>query len=130
MLVLVLKMVVSLAVVLCTFGGAVFLFRKFSGSTKGLLKKARTPAKPMEILAFQSLGAGRGLYLLRCLDKKILVGSTTTQINHISDIVEESDEIEDDFDSSFSDKISASKGESSGNSSDRIGSGLREISRV
>lgn len=84
-----LKMIVALGVVLLVFAAAVFIFKKLSVSSKGLGRLGKGGGKPLEVLAFQSLGPSRNLYLLRCLDKKILVGCTNTQINHIADIVEE-----------------------------------------
>ena len=125
-----LKTAVALGVVLCLFGGAVMAFRKFSGVSKSFLggKGRNLGLKPLEILAFQSLGQGKSLYLLRCLDKKVLVGATATQITHITDIVDEDDE-STDFDPVFNDKVST-KSESNSAHDRTLGSGLREISRV
>ena len=85
----------------------------------------------MEILAFQSMGAGKGLYLVRCLNKKILVGATNTSIQHLSDIDEdeenENEESSTMFRSTLSEKVS---GESAGRGKENFQSELKEISRV
>lgn len=88
------KMTMALGVVLLFFGVSLYLFRRFSGATGNTLlkKSARGGIRPLEVLAYQSLGPGRGVYLLRCLDKKVLVGATQSNIQHISDVYEESDE--------------------------------------
>jgi flagellar biogenesis protein FliO len=123
------KMTVALGAVLLTFGGALLIARKFSGISPSFLKKMGTrKEKPMEILAFQSLGPGKGLYLVRCLDKKILVGSTSHSINQIIEIVDESEEEQDlAFSSSLTEKVNK---DSNQNISSRMQADLREISRV
>lgn len=123
-----LKMILSLAVVLAVFGLGVFAFRKFAGKSRGFLKPKGMSAKPMEILAFQSLGPGRNVYLIRCLDRKVLVGATNTQISHLADITEEeTDSDEDSFNSVFNEKGTA---KSENGIKSQISNSLREIARV
>lgn len=84
------KMTVALAAVLLTFGGAVLIAKRFSGTSRGFLKRsAKGATKPLEILAHQNLGPGRALYLVRCLDKKVLVGATNSNIHHLADLHDE-----------------------------------------
>ena len=125
------KMTVALGVVLLTFGGALLIARKFSGMSPSFLKKmGARPAKPMEVLAFQSLGPGRGLYLVRCLDKKILLGATSQNINQLCELNEEADEFADvssAFGSTLKEKVVS---DSSVGATQRIKDNLREIARV
>ncbi len=122
------KMTMALGAVLLVFGGTIFLVKKFSNSGNGFFKKVtqKTNLKPLEVLAFQSLGPGRGIYLIRCLDKKILVGSTNASIQHLSDIVE--DELDDEDIDSQVQKTFQSSLKSSQNPS--FEKGLKEIARV
>lgn len=88
------KMVVSLGVVLMTFGAAVWIAKKFSVRGGIFAKKiVKNTTKPLEVLSFQSLGPGRNIYLVRCLDKKVLVGATNTQITHLANIDEDESEV-------------------------------------
>jgi flagellar biosynthetic protein FliO len=125
------KMIVSLGAVLALFVGAVFLFRKLSQNSKGFLRRAASGnLKPIEILAFQSLGPGKSLYLIRCLDRKLLVGSTNTSINAIATLSgesEEESETEEGFASSLERESSAKPEQSL---KKQISASLREISRV
>ncbi len=121
------KMTVALGVVLLVFGGTIFFVKKFSGSTTGFFKKGvKSSAKPLEVLAFQSLGPGRGIYLLRCLDKKILVGSTNASIQHLSDISEEDEDLESE-DTQLNRNFQSSLKASTNGTFDK---GLKEIARV
>src|SRR5690349_13984892 len=89
MLVTALKMMVALGAVLLLFGGAIFVVRRFVGTSQGFQRReGKTNLKPLEILAYQSLGPGRSLYLIRCLDKKVLIGTTNQNVNHVADIDE------------------------------------------
>jgi flagellar biosynthetic protein FliO len=118
------KMTVALGVVLLVFGGALMVFKKFSGSSKNFLKKSRFKGKPIEILAYQSLGPNRALYLVKCLEQKFLIGATGQAINQLSEIRDESD-----FD--FGDSLKVEQESSDHNQpKSRITSGVREIARV
>jgi flagellar biogenesis protein FliO len=87
------KMMVALGAVLLVFGASIWIARRFSASSKNFLKKGpRDGVKPLEIIAFQSLGPGRGLYLVRCLEKKILVGVTNAQVNQVLEMPDEEEE--------------------------------------
>lgn len=124
------KMTVALGAVLLTFGGALLIARKFSGISPSFLKKMGTRAvKPMEVLAFQSLGPGRGLYLVRCLDRQILVGATAQNINQICEMTDEGEETEEDlqFGSTLKEKVAS---DSSQLLQSRMQDNLREIARV
>ena len=130
MLVLFLKMAISLAAVLSIFAGVVFLFRKFSGTSRGFLKRTGAVAKPLEVLAFQSLGPGRSVYLMRCQGKKVLIGATNTHISHLGDIDDEDDDDESSdsgFDSLVNEQVSGKPEQSL---KKQISASLREISRV
>jgi len=123
------KMTVALGAVLLTFGGALLIARKFSGISPSFMKKMGTRKnKPMEVLAFQSLGPSRGLYLVRCLDKKILIGATVHSINQIIEIEDHDGDTEQSaFSSNLSEKVNKDPSQSV---QARLGSDLREISRV
>jgi flagellar protein FliO/FliZ len=102
-------MTVSLGVVLLVFGVAVMIAKKFAGSSKGFLtRNGKETFKPLEILSHKSLGPGKGLYLIRCLDQKILVGVTNTQISQIAEIQDLDDELEDN---SFSKSMTTATGQ-------------------
>jgi flagellar biogenesis protein FliO len=90
------KMTVALGAVLLVFGGAVLLAKKFAWSSKSILRSGKKSVKPLEVLAYQSLGPARGIYLVRCLDKKLLVGATNQHISHLGDVYEEGDSIAPD----------------------------------
>ena len=103
----------------------------FCRHSTGFLKKAtKGQPKPVEVLAYQSLGPGRGLYLIRCLDKKILVGATNTQLNAITDIVDEDDNESGDSLSEFPSTLSEKVGDSSQTIRSRMKTELGDISRV
>lgn len=123
------KMTVALGAVLLVFGGALMIVRKFSANSPSFLKKMGTrKEKPMEVLAYQSLGPGKGMYLLRCLDKKVLIGATNHNISLISNIDDETDEDAAlTFGTSLNEKVNS---ESTQVVSSRLQSDLREISRV
>jgi flagellar biogenesis protein FliO len=124
------KMTVSLGIVLMVFAGAIFIVRKFSNSPFKMFKKqAKTNHKPLEVMAFQSLGPGRGLYLLRCLDQKILIGATNASIQHLADIVEQEDDLLDDSSDSKS-SFSGSLKSTQSQSVKSFDKGLKEIARV
>ncbi len=122
----------ALGAALGAFGLCVLAFRKVSTKSMSFLKKAKGPLKPIEVMAFQTLGPGRGLYLIRCLDRKILIGATSTQIQQISDLgtdEEESTSEEEIFERTLE---STNLGGKSDNSAlrQKISTSLREISRV
>jgi len=123
------KMTVALGVVLLIFGAALFIARKFSSLSPTFLKKMGTrQTKPMEVLAFQSLGPGRGLYLVRCLDKKLLVGATAQSIQSICEMTDETTDEEDfEFGSTLKEKVN---GDVSSQVRSRMTENMREISRV
>lgn len=125
------KMTVALGAVLLTFGAALLIARKFSGLSPSFLKKMGTrKAKPMEILAHQTLGPGRGLYLVRCLDKKILIGATGQSINQLCEMdSDDEDTIEEEFKfgSTLSEKVSE---DPASQIKSTVKNNLREISRV
>ncbi len=132
------KMTVSLGAVLLTFGVGVLVAKKLAGSSKSFLKKGtRDNIKPLEVLAHQSLGPGKGLYLIRCLDKKYLVASTNSQINHIANIQEAEGGDEESYEESSTSaenfKSSLSEALDDGGKlsiKDKLSSTLRNISRV
>ena len=118
------KMTVALGVVLLTFGVAVMVARRFAGTSKGFLKKSgKNSYKPLEILAYQNMGPGKGLYLIRCLDKKVLIGATAQNINALS-LIEEP-ESEAGFATSLAEKVGADE-----SLKNEIKGQLREISRI
>ena len=118
------KMTVALGVVLLTFGVAVMVARRFAGSSKGFLKRAgKSSYKPLEILAYQNMGPGKGIYLIRCLDRKILVGATAQNINALT-LIEDA-ESEGTFATSLAEKVGADE-----SLKNEIKGQLREISRV
>jgi len=122
------KMTIALGVVLVFFGAALFLFKKFAGSSNSFLKKgANSKLKPMEVLAFQSLGPSRGLYLIRCLDQKILVGVTNSNISQIAQIAEEEKEDFSDFQSTLKEK---GPQETKTQIKNSLKESLREIARI
>jgi flagellar biogenesis protein FliO len=126
------RMLVALGAVLLVFGVTMMVLKKFQG---GKLMKARggknTPAKPLEVLAFHSFGPGRGLYLVECLGRKILVGATNANINAISVIEDafdpEASEASGSFSSSLREKMPAESGRSLKQS---LAESLKGISRV
>jgi flagellar protein FliO/FliZ len=123
------KMTVGLGIVLLIFGGALLIARRFAGTSSNFLKKSGK-GKPMEVLAFQSLGPGRSLYLVRCLNKKVLVGATNHGINHITDM-EDDDDSDKVATNNFSFKLEEKLGEDDGKSLKQdIKKNLREIARV
>lgn len=123
-----LKMILSLAVVLAVFGAAVFAFKKLSGSSKSFLTKGKgLTGKPLEVLAFQSLGPGRSVYLVRCLDRKILVGATNASITRLAEMGTDEDNQEDAF-SNLLDGENPARAETGFKAN--LSNSLREISRV
>jgi flagellar biogenesis protein FliO len=144
------KMTISLGAVLLVFAVSLYLFRKFSSvSGNGLLKKSKKLGiRPLEVLAYQSLGAGKGIYLVRCLEKKVLVGATQQSVQHLMDVYDSEDEVSEEETQDTSD--SSNKGAKSSLSSrqfleelrakdpakatesfqSKIKSDLREIARV
>jgi flagellar biogenesis protein FliO len=118
------KMTVALGVVLLTFGLAVMIARRFAGTSKGFLKKSgKANHKPLEILAYQNMGPGKGIYLIRCLDQKILIGATNHNINTLTQVGEV--ESETAFESSLAEKVGADD-----SLKNEIKGQLREISRI
>lgn len=128
---LLLKSMLALGAALGAFGLCVFAFRKMSAKSMNFLKKAKGPMKPIEVMAFQTLGPGRGLYLIRCLDRRILIGATSTQIQQISDLGPEEESASEDevFERTLE---STNLGGKSDNAAlrQKISTSLREISRV
>ncbi len=122
-----LKMSLALAAVLLTFGAAVFVAKRFAGSSKGFLKRGtRGQIKPLEILAHQNLGPGRAMYLVRCINKKVLIGATNANIHHLADIFD-TDEQEEEatFSRSLSEELNTDK-----DLHNKFNGNLREIQRV
>ncbi len=120
------KMVVSLGCVLLSFGAAVWVARKIS--TKGGLfakKGSVRTTKPLEILSVQSLGPGKNIYLVRCLDRKILVGATSSQISHLANIEDNIDG--EAFDDTFNGKLPA---QSEKRMKEHFDTSLKDVSRV
>ncbi len=127
------KMTVALGVVLVTFGAAIWVAKKFTaGKVSGFLARGNKPnVRPLEILAFQSLGPGKNVYILRCYNKKVLVGATSTNIHHISDIQEDSEEALEESDNNFQARLEENSSDSAEqNTKRRFGSFLRDLSRV
>ena len=120
------KMTAALVAVLVTFGVAVFAARKFSASSKGFLKRA-AKYRPLEIVAYQTLGAGKGVYLLRCVNQKILIGVTNANVNLLTEV-----RIDDDLEQSadFSSSLKKVESPSNNSTSADIRGSLKEISRV
>jgi flagellar biogenesis protein FliO len=87
------KMTISLGVVLLAFAGTIFFVKKFANQPFKMFQKGTKEKnlKPLEVLAFQSLGPGKGIYLIRCIDKKIIVGATNASIQHLGDLIEDED---------------------------------------
>lgn len=126
---LLLKSTLALAAALGAFGLCVLAFRKLSSKSMSFLKKAKGPLKPIEVMAFQTLGPGRGLYLIRCLDRKILIGATSTQIQLVSDLgAEEESSEEEEFERTL-ESTDLGKSENAA-LRQKISTSLREISRV
>ncbi len=128
------KMTMALGVVLLFFSGAIFLLKKFSNNPISIFSKNQKTksVKPLEILAYQGLGPGRGIYLLRCLDKKVLIGSTNASIQHLADITEE-EELPDDLKSEGGIRNfqnSFSKNEKINSKASSFEKELKEIARV
>lgn len=123
LLVISLKMVLALSLVLATFWGGVLFVRKFSGSA--FLKRANPRYKPIEILSHQTLGPGRGLYLVQCCDKKILIGVTPQSVQQVA--IFETEEIAEDFSSNLKEKMPSAEAPSM---RQEITSRLGDISRV
>lgn len=123
------KMTVALGAVLLTFGISVWVARKFSSAKGNLFKKnAKSAAKPLEILAYQSLGPGKNLYLIRCFDRRVLVGATNAQISHVLDVEESFDESADDyFDGALESKMPENQERKLKKD---FGSSLKDIARV
>ncbi len=124
------KMTVALGFVLLTFGASIFIAKKFAGGKPSFLNKGNKPnVRPLEVIAFQSLGPGKNLYLVRCHNKKILVGATGQQICHVADIneTEELDESHSEFQSTLSEKLPE---KSEARAKGRFSSLLKDISRV
>jgi len=124
------KMTVALGFVLLTFGAAIFIAKKFAGGKVSFLNRGNKPnVRPLEVLAFQSLGPGKNLYLVRCHNKKILVGATGQQICHVADINEddELDDSQDEFQSTLQEKSSNT---SEAKKAGKFSSLLKDIARV
>lgn len=128
---LLLKSMLALGAALGAFGLCVLAFRKVSSKSMNFLKKAKGSTKPIEVMAFQTLGPGRGLYLIRCLDRRILIGATSTQIQQISDLgpEEESASEEEVFERTLETTNLGGKNDSAA-LRQKISTSLREISRV
>lgn len=121
------KMVTSLGIVLLTFGGAVMAAKKLSARGGLFTKKgAKSSARPLEILSFQNLGPGKNVYLLRCLDKKILVGVTNAQISHLTTMDEEIGSA-DAFQDTLQDKLPA---QTEKRLKEHFDASLKDVSRV
>lgn len=97
------KMVVALGAVLMVFGVTMMALKKFQGGK--LVGRKGSSTKPLEVIAFHSLGPGRGLYLVECLGKKILVGATNANISAISEINDDFSDEDQAFASSLSEKM-------------------------
>ena len=121
------KMVVSLGVVLMSFGGAVWVAKRVSARGRILGKKINKGiSKPLEILSFQSFGPGKNIYLIRCLDKKILIGVTNAQITSLGNIEEEMTGA-DDFQNSYQEKL---PDQTEKRLKEHFDTSLKEVSRV
>ncbi len=119
-----LKMTVALSVVLVAFWGAVVAFKKFTNNPR-FSKNGEKSKKPIEILSYQSLGPNKGLYLIRCVDQKILVGTTAQGISHVADIHD--DDYEEAFKSNVKDRLPDSETQSV---KSRFSDKVSEIARV
>ena len=124
------KMTISLGAVLLVFAAAVFLVKKFGAKTGMLFKNggAKGQAKPIEILAQHALAPGKSLYLVRCGGKQILIGSTQTTLNTLSEIEQNSLEDNDAFESSLEDRLPGGGESYSATFANK--SSLKEFSRV
>ncbi len=115
---------VALGAVLAVFGAAVWMFKKFSGNSKSFLKRAKGVTKPIEILSFQGLGPGKGLYLVRCLNKRVLIGSTANSIQNLLLIDDEEDE-------NFERLVDSREDEAEANRlKNNLAGSLREVPRI
>jgi flagellar biogenesis protein FliO len=125
------KMGFALLLALGVFGVSVFLFKKLSSKSKGFLRKSLgAKSKPIEILAYQSLGPGKSVYLIRCLEKKMFIGATSQNINVLSeDIVdiEDVNEEEEVFSSSLKNKMPVAQ---KSGFVENLGKELKNIARI
>lgn len=124
------KMSVALGIVLLTFGGAVFVAKRFFG--KNLMSKGGGKTKALrsviELEASRSIGQGRTLHVVKYGGKAILIGATAQSIQTLTefdDDFEDEDEIE--FESSLRNRAEEEEESSIKN---QLGDKLREIARV
>jgi flagellar protein FliO/FliZ len=69
------RMLVSLAFVLCAFGGGLYAFKKWPGS-----KKLANRSRMIEVLAQHHLGAKRSLAVVKVAGEAVLIGVTDNNI--------------------------------------------------
>lgn len=124
------KMSVALGIVLLTFGGAVFVAKRFFG--KSLLGKSGSKAKVLrsviELEASRAIGQGRTLHVVKYGGKAILIGATTQSIQLLTEFDDDfEDEEEIEFESSLRNR---SEEEEEGSIKSQLGEKLREIARI
>lgn len=121
-----LKMILSLAAVLAIFRPACSPSGSSPASRADFLSRRACPPSPWRF--WPSEFFNQEASLIRCLDRKVLVGATNTQISHLADIAEEEAESdEDSFNSVFNEKGTA---KSENGIKSQISNSLREIARV
>ncbi len=122
-----LKMTVALGAVLLVFGLTAMLAKKFMGRSGFIRKGGKSTEKALEVMSFHNLGPGKALYLIRCLNKKMLVGVTNGNINLISDMGENDEAHEEGFESSLQEEFGDA---SPAKARKSFASSLKEIVRV
>jgi len=121
-----LKMTIALGAVLLIFGLTAMCAKKFMGRS-GFIKKGRSTEKALEVLSFHNLGPGKALYLVRCLNKQMLVGVTNGNINLLTDMGDIHEDHAEDFESSLVEEFAQSNPVKAKKS---FASSLKEIVRV
>lgn len=124
------KMSVALGVVLLTFGGAVFVAKRFFGKSFGVKTNSKGKALPsvIEVEASRAIGQGRTLHVVKYGGKAVLIGSTA---NSIQLLTEFDDDFEDEEEVEFESSLRSRAEESEETSiKSQLGDKLREIARV
>jgi flagellar biogenesis protein FliO len=104
----VMKMMIALGTVLLVFGATIFVFKKLSNRGSLFSKKlGRQKAKAIDVVAFHNLGPGKSVYILKCMDRNIVVGVTAQNIQFLCDVEsnQEADEAEVAFESNLTEHM-------------------------
>lgn len=123
------KMTIALGFVLLVFGAAIWIAKKFTVGKSSFFSRGNKPnVRPLEVLAFQALGPGKNIYIVRCYNQKILVGATAQHVNLLN-IITEDQEVEDEI--QFSEQLEEKNSDNvTQETKNRFGSFLRDLSRV